>query len=173
MPHYDAVLIALLCLLLPASYFDIREFRIPNGLTLGGVVGGLAFAFALGGLVQLGNAFVALLAAFFLSLPFWLLGWVGAGDVKLLAGVGTILGFPHILVALACVAFAGLVLALVAMAWHGLLLHTLHRFASTIGMTLVTKKATYVPPDEAESKVKLPYAVAITLGSLIAALISG
>ena len=78
-----------------AVSFDIFVKKIPNWLILFGLAGGLALN-GLHGLSQLCNSllgFVLGIAIFFI--PF-AMGWVGAGDVKYLGVVGSLLGFQWI-----------------------------------------------------------------------------
>lgn len=74
-----------------ACYFDLRYRRVPNWLTIGGAVVGLIVN-AAGG--RLWPAAAGLLAGFLILLVPYLFGGVGAGDVKLLAAFGVILGPP-------------------------------------------------------------------------------
>ena len=91
-------------------FFDIFVKRIPNWLILFGLAGGL-FLNGLDGLPQLYNSligFVAGIAIFFI--PF-AMGWVGAGDVKYLGVVGSLLGFQWLPRVLFYSALAGGLLA--------------------------------------------------------------
>jgi prepilin peptidase CpaA len=80
-----------------AAYFDIRFRRIPNWLVLSGIVAGLTWnslspgGFSLGdpGLLHAGKG---LGLGFLLYFPLFLIRGRRAGDVKLLAAVGSITG---------------------------------------------------------------------------------
>lgn len=75
-----------------ACVTDLRTRRIPNVLTFGAALAGLAFQFATGGVSGLGQAALGwLLGAVVFLLPF-ALGGLGGGDVKLLAALGAWLG---------------------------------------------------------------------------------
>jgi prepilin peptidase CpaA len=88
----------LIATLLGASAWAIREdllfHRIPNRLTGSLLCVGLALQFAFGGWSGLGNAALGALIGLGVLLPLHLLRAMGAGDVKLLAALGSLLG-PH------------------------------------------------------------------------------
>jgi len=96
-----------------ASGFDVATRRIPNALTLGAALAGVAFHLAAdgvsGGLTSVGGLLVGL-AIFF---PIFALGGMGAGDVKLLAALGAWLGPMNALWTAMFAAIAGGVMALV------------------------------------------------------------
>src|SRR5258706_4003267 len=72
--------------------FDFRYRRVPNWLTLSGVLLGIglnAFLFETPGLWA---SFRGLGLAFLIYFPLYLLRGMGAGDVKLMAAVGAIVG---------------------------------------------------------------------------------
>jgi len=84
--------IAAITLGVVASACDLRARRIPNLLTFGGAALGILFAVFAHGVSGLWISVGGWLAGCALFLPFWLLGGMGAGDVKLLACLGAWLG---------------------------------------------------------------------------------
>ena len=90
-PLYIPVVVVSIALLI-ATITDLRMFKIHNLLTIPLLLSGLAYH----GLVTGQDAFVSsLLGALFgfgVLLLFFLVGGIGGGDVKLLAGVGAWLG---------------------------------------------------------------------------------
>lgn len=103
---------SLALVVVPAAIIDIRSRRIPNLLTLAGIIIGFGINIFLTGFSGSAEAGIGLLMAFGISLPLWLMGWVGAGDVKLVSAVGAIVGMALVLPVLAGVAIAGGVFAL-------------------------------------------------------------
>ena len=75
-----------------ACVTDLRTRRIPNVLTFGAAALALAFHGMVGGVAGLQSAALGWLAGLAMFLPFFLLGGMGGGDVKLLAALGAWLG---------------------------------------------------------------------------------
>lgn len=122
---------ALILLLACAVWNDCRRQRIPNWATAAGVVAGLGLSAARGGwgtafgggaggcpvcLLNSLTAAALLFAVFFVA---YVLGGMGAGDVKLMTAVGALTGVHFSLWAALHIAIAGLPLALFFMVWRG------------------------------------------------------
>lgn len=78
-----------------AAGADARYRRLPNWLTLGGLLGGGLYALVAGTSLLGGSPANAMLAAtigFLALFPAYLAGWMGAGDVKLFAAMGMLAG---------------------------------------------------------------------------------
>ena len=83
--------LTLVALLGAAVFTDLRERRIPNRLTVSGLLVGLMIATVMEGglpLTALAGAGLAIVVA----LPFVALGGLGGGDAKLLIAVGAFVG---------------------------------------------------------------------------------
>ncbi len=144
---------------------DLRSRRIPNYLTLGTALAGLAYQVASHGPSGLVDGLLGLVLGFgFLILPYmW--GGMGAGDVKALAALGTWLG-PWLTFWLFCyMGIAGGILALATLAWRGLLRARL-REGWVLGCNWILCRPhglAAVPALNMETK-GIPYGVAIFLG---------
>jgi prepilin peptidase CpaA len=79
-------------LLAIAVIWDVRSRRIPNQLTIGVAALGIVLQVLLQGWLGAQQAALGWLVGFALLLLPCLLGWVGGGDVKLLAAVGALQG---------------------------------------------------------------------------------
>lgn len=77
---------------LTACVTDVRSRRIPNVLTLGGAAAALVFHAVTAEGAGIGTAAMGWLVGTAVFLPFFLLGGMGAGDVKLMAALGAWLG---------------------------------------------------------------------------------
>ena len=88
-PVLQVLLVLVVC---AAAVRDIRTRRIPNWLTVSGVVAGMAlnaFLFETPGLL---DALKGLGFALLIYFPLFAIRAVGAGDAKLMAAVGAIVG---------------------------------------------------------------------------------
>jgi prepilin peptidase CpaA len=87
------LIVPLLCAVLTAAvYSDVRSHRIPNTLSLLGLVAGLALQFLGHGLSGMAAGLLGAGVGLGCFAPFYLLRAMGAGDLKLLAAVGAFLG---------------------------------------------------------------------------------
>jgi prepilin peptidase CpaA len=77
-----------------AAVTDIWKFKVYNALTLPLMLGGLIYHSTTSGWVGLANSMLGLLFGFSILLLFHAMGGMGAGDVKLMAGIGAWLGMP-------------------------------------------------------------------------------
>jgi prepilin peptidase CpaA len=102
----------LLALLAWAATIDLRSRRIPNWLTFSLVISGLAVNGIGIGPASGGSAFLGFLVGFTLPLVLFLLGALGGGDVKLLAGVGAWMGPETVFKVFLIAALVGAVIVL-------------------------------------------------------------
>jgi prepilin peptidase CpaA len=92
MSRVDVQAAAVLIVCAAACVTDLRARRVPNALTFGAAAVALAFHAFTGGWSGLGWSAAGWLAGVALFAPFFVLGGMGAGDVKLLAAIGAWLG---------------------------------------------------------------------------------
>ncbi|MFI5378573.1 MAG: prepilin peptidase [Tepidisphaerales bacterium] len=112
-----------------AAAIDLRRRRIPNWVTLPLMLAGLVQSWTAAATVVPLAAWLGLLAGGGLSLPLFVLGVRGGGDVKLLAAVGAWIGPKGVLLVYAGAAVAGMILVLVQCAVQRRLLQLLNRTA--------------------------------------------
>lgn len=103
----------LIVLLAAASYWDFRYKKLPNWLTVGGTVFGLIYHLVFEGLPGLSNSVIASFVAGGVLLILYLFRAVGAGDVKLFAGIGSIAGIHFVLYCMMYSVFYAGILAVV------------------------------------------------------------
>jgi prepilin peptidase CpaA len=153
--------------LLVATVVDLRTRRIPNWLTGTMAIAGLGLA-ALGwGSVSVGAAVVGCVVGLVLMLPGHLLGATGAGDVKLMAAVGSLLGPVLVVNAVLFTAIAGGVLAV-----------TVAIQRRRLGLTLAGTGRMIAAPSDIKGEIasgvpagRFAYGPAVAVGSLLAGLL--
>lgn len=104
---------AALIIALTACILDLRTGRIPNWLTFGGSALGIVAATFVGGASAAGPHLLGWAIGLAVFLPVFVLGGLGAGDVKLMACLGAWLGPVGVLWTALYAAIAGGLLALV------------------------------------------------------------
>lgn len=151
-----------------AAVWDVRTRRVPNWLVVSGLLAALlaqclehgvlagSWAWLLGTATGLG-----------LFLGIYLLGGMGAGDVKLMGAVGAFMA-PAGALHVAIVSFmVGGALALAMMLVRG----NAHRTFANVSALLLSLpfggKATAAGHDMKDRTTQVPYAVAIALGTLL------
>ena len=151
-----------------ACGWDLRTRRIPQLLTLGGALAGLAYHFAVGGWsagMASATGWLVGIAIFFV--PF-ALGGLGAGDVKLLGAIGAWLGPMNAIWVGLYAGAAGGVLAIFVALTHGYLFQAV----GNVGVLLAYWRLNGVRPLpeitlEHSRGPRLAYAVPILAGTMV------
>jgi len=159
-------------LLLTCSVFDIKFKIIPNGVVLAIILLGLMLNFFIPEGVGLQNAVLGFFAGFFIMLPFYVFAGMGAGDVKLMAAIGSVVGLDKVLyTVLDSIIVMGFI-SLVFLIVKGDLFKLLLRFLR-FGMGLLRGGIYYEPPAPSEAAAqRLPMAPAVTLATFYVILTS-
>lgn len=105
-----------MAVLIPVMYYDLVQHRIPNFLTFSAIVFGLLTLFLVGDRGMMLFHILGLLVGFGLFYVFYLFGWVGGGDVKLVGAIGLLKGTWPLLSILIYTAVFGGILSLVFLA---------------------------------------------------------
>jgi prepilin peptidase CpaA len=150
-----------------ATVIDIRTRRIPNELTaaMAGIGVGLAATGVSG--VPLWASMVGFMLGLALMMPGHLLGATGAGDVKLMAAIGAIVGPAMVVSAFLFTAIAGGVLAVVVAMRRRRLTATLAGTGRLISGSLDARETLR----SASPARRFAYGPAIAVGSIVAALV--
>lgn len=161
--------IAVLCVgLVAAVVSDLSSHRVPNRLTFSMILVALVLHTWFGHWEGLAFAFFGLIAGLLCFLPFHLFGTMGAGDVKLLAAVGAVVGPGTVVIAALMTILAGGLIALVYITARGGLLAMLQRYSSMF-VLLTARQPKYIPPASGEAAgLRFPYALAIACGTALA-----
>lgn len=165
----DASSVAALVVAGIGAAIDLRTRRIPNFLTFGGAVAALAYHTYFSGVTGLGQSAAGWATGVALFLPMFLIGGMGAGDVKLLGAVGAWLGPGAAFWSGIYSAFAGGVLGLIVGARHRYLRQAFRNVWGLIGFWRVAGVQP-VPGMTLGDAVgpRLAYGVAIATGTAVA-----
>jgi prepilin peptidase CpaA len=164
------IVAVLLLLAVLAAVWDLRTRRIPNWLVLAGLVAGFGLNGLMEGLSGLSLAGVGMLVAFGVYFVLYLLHAMGAGDVKFMAAIGSLVGvqwwFRIFLVSVILGAIAGVILAV-----------SKGRFRRTVNNVgfIVSEIAHLRPPHlkredldvKSEKALRMPHGAAIAAGIFI------
>ncbi len=155
-----------------AAVWDLQTQKIPNLLTYPLMLFGLFYHWVSSGLHGLGFSGTGLIIGIAIFLIPYLLGGMGAGDAKLMGGVGAILGSTGVIIAAVISVLLGLVYAIVL-----LLIYRdygrafLNRSWITLKTFLFTRQWIYISPGTGAKAPGLCYALPIALGTLCTVLI--
>jgi prepilin peptidase CpaA len=163
-PGVEAVLIALV---LCAAVYDVRYRRIPNWLSLAGVLIGVALNAFLDrnrpGMFL--SSLLGLAIAFAVYFVLYALRAMGAGDVKLMAAVGAVVGWPNWFGIFVVTAIIGGIMAMILVVARGRVKKTFWNVAFILS-ELKGGRPAYMRREELD--VKNPKALGLPHGAVIA-----
>ena len=151
-----------------ATVIDVKSRRIPNWVTAAMAGVGLALAITGTSGTSVAASFAGFVLGFLLMLPGYRLGATGAGDVKLMAAVGAIVGPALVVTAFLFTAVAGGVLAIAVAARR-------NRLAATVAQAGALVAAPGDAPQQirtAGASHRFAYGPAIAAGSMLAVLLA-
>lgn len=150
-----------------AAISDYRFRKVPNYITFPAILGGLAIGLIQGGFTELSAAATGLfLGIALLSFPY-AMGGMGAGDVKLLGAIGAIKGIGFVFTSFLGAAIIGGIMAVCRMAFI-IKSSDMMILRESIKTVYYTGALSAIEVPEYALKERLPYAVAISAGAVIA-----
>ncbi|MDI6854731.1 MAG: prepilin peptidase [Deltaproteobacteria bacterium] len=165
-------LIVPLCLSIWMAWGDIKTRRIPNYLTLGTLLAGLGFQAGVQGWSGLASGLFGMVLGFALLVVFYIIGGMGAGDVKAMAALGAWLGPARTFELFIYMAIFGGVMSVFALWWRGQLWSSLRQGLSSlknfiVGWVLLRPYGRQKKTADSRSDSLgggIPYAVALAAG---------
>lgn len=162
-----------ICLAIGATWFDVRERRIPNALTLTALIAAIVLRVPEGN-VAIAAGFMGAAICFGLALVLFLLGALGGGDVKMLTAAGALLGPSRLGTALLVTACVGGLMGISQIFFRRRWTETManiHTILATFGRRSLNgwkgagegAALTLNSPDA----MSVPYGVAIAAGALV------
>lgn len=152
-------------LLLTATYSDLRIRQVPNGLIVAGLAVALTTQHSSDDVVF---GFQGFLGALICGLPLYLMRGLGAGDVKLLAVLGALLGWPLIGKVMLVSLWLGGLYGLGVLCWSRGLGDYLRRYSSMLRRWWGSGRFDYLPPGAAEPAARtLPFVPFIAVATWV------
>jgi prepilin peptidase CpaA len=169
-PIFIMKLVLLMPLAVIVIYYDVRYRRIPNLVVVAALVAGLCINTSFLGLAGTIASLKGLGLAFLPMFLMHIFGAMGAGDVKLFAAVGAVVGVALVPMTFVVVVMLGAALAVYSMLRSGTVFSTLHGVLRIfVGILPGWEMPRFaMPPDRSHT---IPYGVAIMLGSVISTLV--
>lgn len=165
--HWHVKVVAIT--LIWAAWIDGRELRVPNWITFPMVLTGLAYNTFDDGMSGLGFGLLGMVTGLLCLLPLYSVGGMGAGDVKLMAGMGAWLGWEITLSAFVVSVFVGAFMAVVMVARKRAFEKHSINFLVILNEWLSVKNPAKLSEIAAERKptmMLLPYGIPICIGSI-------
>lgn len=156
-----------------AAFTDVRDRRIPNRLTYSAALIGVGMQTAISGWHGLFSSLAGLLLFGGVFLLFYIVHGMGAGDVKLAAALGCIIGLRGSVQVMFATALAGGALGLIYMLLSGRVVQTLRNTLHVLAFH--TRHGLRVHPLlnlESHGALRMPYGLAFAAGTLSWALIT-
>ena len=156
--------------LVVAAVIDGWKLKVPNWLTFPLVMGGWIYSTATFGWSGLGWSLVGTGVGLGLLLPAYAIGGMGAGDVKLLAGVGAWVWGTVTLYAFCVSAIVGGVIAVVMVLCGGSWRRHRDQFWAILCEIMVVRDPNQLSTTAAQRKssmMLLPYGIPIAIGTIV------
>lgn len=156
-------------ILILAAWIDGRDLRVPNWITFPMVLAGLIYSTWTGGVTGFGAGVLGMCAGLLTLLPLYSVGGMGAGDVKLMAGIGAWMGWQVTLAAFAVSAVLGAGMAIVMVLWRRRPAYHYSNFLLILSEWMSIRNPVQLSVIAAERKPRmllLPYGIPICIGTI-------
>lgn len=165
--HWTVWLVTIVLIL--AAVIDGFELKVPNWVTYPFILSGWVYSFVAYGWEGLGWSLLGTVVGLALLLPAYSIGGMGAGDVKLLAGVGAWILIQHTVNSFCVSAVIGALMALAMVVARRAWKKHQDQFWLILNEIMVIKDPEKLAAIAAERKQRmllLPYGIPIAIGTI-------
>ena len=155
--------------LVVAAVIDGWALKVPNWITFPMIVAGWVYSFAAGGATGLGWSLAGSVVGLLLLYPLYSVGGMGAGDVKLLAGIGAWVHVEHTWQVFVATTIVGAIMAIAMVIISGQWKHHSKQFVYILREWFDVRdpEALYQIAAERKPRMRLlPYGIPMTLAAL-------
>jgi len=157
-------------LLITAAVIDGIQLRVPNWLTFPMILSGWAYSFADGGWSGVESSLWGTAAGLAMLLPLYAIGGMGAGDVKLLAGVGAWVHATHTFYAFMLTLVAGGIIAVLMVLYRRSWRKHIHQMRGIVWEVTTIRdpnELSRIAAERKSSMLLLPYGIPIAIGTIV------
>ncbi len=165
--HWPVKLVSAVLIL--AAWIDGKELRVPNWITFPMVLSGLVYSTWVGGWGGLSAGLLGMAVGLLTLMPLYAVGGMGAGDVKLMAGIGAWLGWETTFYAFCVSTIVGAIMAVCMVLYRGAFEKHYKNFLLILLEWVNIRNPRELSRIAAERKPTmflLPYGIPICIGSI-------
>ncbi|MFY9255572.1 MAG: A24 family peptidase [Fuerstiella sp.] len=154
-------------ILILAAWIDGKELKVPNWITFPMVLSGLVYSAVIGDGISAG--LLGMCCGLLCLLPLYSVGGMGAGDVKLMAGIGAWVGWEITFYSFCVSVIVGAIMAVIMVASRGAWKKHYEQFLMILSEWSVIKNPYELSKIAAERKPTmflLPYGIPICIGTI-------
>ena len=164
----------LILLVILAVLSDLKTYKIKNLIVFPFILLGLTINFLFDGLIGAEFSFLGIIIPFVLLFPFFALRMMGAGDIKLFCGIGSIMGIKFVLYTIVYSFLSGGFIALALIMIRKNSKQRLIQLFQYFNISMST--FSFLPYNDFENKSdgsKFHFSLAIACGALFTVLLTG
>ena len=156
-------------ILILAAWIDGKELKVPNWITFPMVLSGLVYSTCVGGFDGFIAGILGMCCGLLCLLPLYAVGGMGAGDVKLMAGIGAWCGWQVTFYAFCVSTVVGAIMAVIMVAWTGAWKKHYDNFLMILSEWSVIRdpyKLSEIAAERKPTMFLLPYGIPICIGTI-------
>jgi len=158
--------IVLFCYITVCVFTDLRFRKVYNSASVAAVILGLGANYFYFGLAGLKTSILGLLAGFIFLILFYVMGGIGAGDVKFMAAIGCLKGAGFVLSGGLYGAVIGGIAAIVVLTLRKSFLKTIKEIFAALYL-LITFRVPGAMKFDNKDAIYMPYTVFLSMGMVL------